>query len=198
MKTFLHAACANSDKRRTTREFAHDEWREVRMDVNPEVRPNIVSSLLDMCMLENDSFDAVFAAHALERLYAHEVGKALTNIHRVLNQDGYLVLICADLQSACALVAEDKLLEPAYNSPAGPVAPIDIIYGFRPALAAGYERHASKCGFTARALMGTLAQAGFGAIWTARNAAAFTLMGLAAKEERSEDFLRELAAKHFG
>lgn len=198
MMKFLHAACGNNDKTRTTREFDTGDWEEVRMDISPEVKPNIVSSLQDMKNVPNASFDAVFTAHSLERLYPHEVGMALGNIIRVLKDDGYLIASCADLQAACALVAEDKLLEPAYESPAGPVAPIDIIYGFRPALAAGYERHACKCGFTSRALMGTLAQAGFGSMWTARNPETFTLVALACKQERSEEYLKELAVRHFG
>jgi hypothetical protein len=150
-----------------------------------------------MSMIDDEAYDAVFTAHTLERLYAHEVGAALTNISRVLKDDGYLVVTCADLQAACALVAEDKLLETAYDSPAGPVAPIDILYGFRPALAAGRTRHACKCGFTSRALMGTLGQAGFKAQWAARNPQTFTLVAIACKKEQPESYLRELAAAHF-
>lgn len=198
MLKFLHAASGTSAKNRTTREFASTDWQEVRLDANAASKPDILASLTDMKDVPGAAFDAVFTAHSLERLFPHEVGTALANLHRVLKADGYLVLVCSDLQAACALVAEDKLLESAYDSPAGPIAPIDIIYGFRPALAGGYTRHACKCGFTARALMGTLAQAGFGSIWTARNHAAFTIMAVASKEERSEEYMRELAARHFG
>ena len=198
MPRFLHAVCGNSDKFRTTRIFETSDWEEVRMDMNPEVKPDVLSTLLDMTQFPDEYFDAVFTAHSLERLYPHEVGRALGNIFRVLNADGYLIVSCADLQAACTLVAQDKLLEPAYESPAGPVAPMDIIYGFRPALAAGFERHACKSGFTARALMGTLAQAGFGAMWAARNPEAFTVVALASKQEHSEEYLKELAVSHFG
>lgn len=198
MQKFLHAACGNNNKSRTTREFDQGDWEEVRLDPNPEVKPDVVGTLLDMPSVKDASFDAVFTAHSLERLYPHEVGKALANIVRVLKSDGYLIVSTADIQSACALVAEDKLLEPAYESPAGPVSPLDILYGFRPALAAGFTQHACKCGFTSRALMGTLAQAGFGSMWAARNPESFTLVALACKEERSEEYLKELAARHFG
>jgi SAM-dependent methyltransferase len=198
MLKFLHIACGSLTRSRTTREFDSGDWEEVRMDANPGVHPDIVASWRDMQVVESDSFDAVFTAHSLERLYPHEVGPALAQILRILKDDGYFVVTCADIQSACALVAQDKLLEPAYESAAGPVAPIDILYGFRPALAAGYERHACKCGFTSRSLLGTLAQAGFGTIWSARNAATFTLAALASKQARSEEFLKELAVRHFG
>lgn len=197
MPKFLHAACGTNNKARTTRELNTPEWEEVRMDAAPEANPDVVSTLLDMAQLEDASFDAVFTAHSLERLYPHQVGPALANILRVLKDDGYLIVACSDLQAACALIAEDKLLEPAYESPAGPVAPIDILYGFRPALAAGMERHACNCGFTSRALMGTLGQVGFASLWSARNPQTFTLVAIASKKEMSEGLLRELAARHF-
>ncbi|MDL2316949.1 methyltransferase domain-containing protein [Desulfovibrio sp. OttesenSCG-928-A18] len=198
MPRFLHAACGNNDKTRTTREFDQGDWEEVRMDVSEEARPDVIASLLDMPMVPDAYFDAVFTAHSLERMYPHQVGSALANIMRVLKHDGYLVVTAADIQAACALVAEDKLLEPAYDSPAGPVAPLDILYGFRPALAAGYERHACKCGFTSRALTGTLAQAGFVSLWSARNPDTFTLVSLATKAQKSEEELKDLASRHFG
>ena len=58
-------------------------------------------------------------------------------MRRVLDESGVLVLTCPDLQSVAQLVADDKLLEPAYHAPAGPIAPLDILYGHRPAMAAG-------------------------------------------------------------
>jgi SAM-dependent methyltransferase len=194
---FLHAASGNSDKSRTTREFATDAWDEVRMDDNPEVRPDVRADILHMDAVADESFDAAFTAYSLERLYAHEVLHALRNLHRILKAEGYLVVHCADLRSACALIAGDKLLEPAYESAAGPVAPLDILYGFRPALAAGYTRHANKCGFTARALTGTLAQAGFGSVWITVNASTYTITAVASKRERPETAMRELAKTHF-
>lgn len=197
MKRFLHAICGSSDKSKTTRLFAKPEWEEVRMDPNPDFKPDITASLLHMEEVPDASFDAVFTAHSLERLYPHQVSTALANIARVLKADGYLVVSCADIQAACALVAEDKLLEPAYESPAGPVAPIDILYGFRPALAGGLERHACKCGFTSRALMGTLSQGGFASIWAARNAEMFSIVALASKDPRAQPDMQTLAETHF-
>ncbi|MDR0828341.1 MAG: class I SAM-dependent methyltransferase [Desulfovibrio sp.] len=198
MPRFLYAACGGNDKSRTTREFATEAWECARMDASQDVNPDIVSSLLDMSGVKSGSFDAVYTAHSLERLYAHEVVPSLRNLHRVLKDDGYLVLSSVDLKTACVLIAEDKLLEPAYESPAGPVAPLDILYGFRPALAAGYTRHANNCGFTARALTGTVAQAGFASIWINTYPSTFTIIAIATKNERSEQDMRDLAAKHFG
>ena len=198
MPRFLHAACGNSDKSRTTQVLNGPDWEEVRMDASPDVKPDIVSSLTDMKDVKPASFDAVFTTRSLEKLYPHEVITALANILRVLTVDGYLIVSCADLQAACALIAEGKLLEPAYDSPAGPIAPIDILYGFRPALASGQLQHACRCGFTTKALIGTLAQAGFASIWSARNPSTFTIAAIATKTERPESYLTELAHQHFG
>jgi len=70
------------------------------------------------------SMDAVHSSHNIEHLYAHEVAVALEEFIRVLTPEGFLVLTCPDLQSVCALVAQDKLTDAAYTSPAGPIAPL--------------------------------------------------------------------------
>jgi hypothetical protein len=51
---------------------------------------------------------------------------ALQEFLRVPKPEGFAVITCPDLQSVCALVAEDKLTDAAYDSPAGPIAPLDI------------------------------------------------------------------------
>ncbi len=198
MPKFLHAVCGTVDKSRTTRLFAGADWQEVRMDPDAASAASISGGLLDIAGLEEESFDAVFTSHSLECLYPHEAVAALAAVRRVVRRAGHLVVTCADIQAACALVAEGKLLEPAYTSAAGPVAPIDILYGFRPALASGRHNMARRCGFTAQTLIGALAQAGFGSVWSARNPRIFTLAAIATREECSEDRLKELAHKHFG
>jgi len=74
----------------------------------------------------------------------------------VLKDDGFAVITCPDLQPVCALVAEDKLTDTAYMSPAGPIAPLDILYGLRSALAAENLYMAHRVGFTLKVLMATL------------------------------------------
>lgn len=197
MPVFLHAACGNTPKERTTRLFQEPEWQEVRMSPSPGHKPDIQSSLLDMKDAADASFDAAFTAHSLERLFAHEVPVALGNLLRVLRPSGYLVLFCTDLQAVCKLVADDKLLETAYEAPAGPITPLDILYGYRPALAGGKTEYACRCGFTSRALIGTLSQAGFGSVWAARNPETFSIAAIASKEKQSEARMKELAGQHF-
>ena len=199
MPRFLHIACGEMNKSNTTKFFAQDTWEEVRMDDNTGLQhqPDVCAAMTDMSQLTTGSFDAAFTSHSLERLYPHQVSPVLAEIVRVLNDTGYLLVTCADLQTTCALIAEDKLLETAYDSPAGKVAPLDILYGFRPALAAGHMQFSRHCGFTPKALVGTLAQSGFASVWTARNPETFTIAAIATKKEHSEEQLRTLAQQHF-
>jgi len=116
----------------------------------------------------------------------------------VMKHDGFFVVTCPDLQSVCKLIAEDKLTEAAYTSPAGPIAPIDILYGLRSSMAQGNLYMAHRCGFTQKVLTATLQAAGFKAVATmARAHPYFDLWAVASKEALTEAQMRGLAQAHF-
>jgi SAM-dependent methyltransferase len=197
-KTFLHIGCGPKHKNQTTKDFNTDAWHELRLDIDPEVNPDITGTMLDMSAVQDASMDAVFSSHNIEHLYPHEVPVALKEFNRVLKPDGFLVVTCPDLQSVCALIAEDKLTETAYTSPAGPIAPIDILYGYRPSLAKGNLYMAHRCGFTQKVLAGTLQAHGFVNVASMkRGTPGYDLWALATKQAMEEATLRELAALHF-
>lgn len=142
--------------------------------------------------------DAIFSSHNLEHLYAHEVPAALKEFLRVLGGDGFVILTCPDLQSVCELIAQEKLLEPAYMSAAGPVAPLDILYGYRPDMARGNLFMAHRSGFTKQVLLDLFIQCGFAqAIVMQRTKPFFDLWVIAAKSRMPENRLKELASQHF-
>lgn len=195
--TFLHIGCGPKYKDRTTPGFNTDAWREVRLDIDPTVAPDVVGSMLDMAAVASGSVDAIFSSHNIEHLYPHEVSVALAEFRRVLTPEGFVVITCPDLQSVCALIAEDKLTDPAYTSSAGPIAPLDILYGHRPALAAGNLYMAHRCGFTERVLVGTLRAHGFASVASRRRGHPFyDLWAAATVAPRDEIHLRALAADH--
>lgn len=195
MKTFLHVGCGPKRKDRTTATFA--QWNELRFDIDESVGPDLVGTMTDMSSVSSESVDAVFSSHNIEHLYPHEVPLALSEFIRVLKPDGIAVITCPDLKSVCALIAEDKLTDPAYTSPAGPIAPLDILYGLRSSMARGNLYMAHRCGFTKKVLTATLQAAGFKSIAAmSRGYPYFDLWAVASKNEISEEQMKSLAIEH--
>ena len=197
MKNLLHVGCGPQRIDRTTAGFRTPEWRETRLDIDESVQPDVTGTMTDMSAVATHSMDAIFSSHNIEHLYPHEVPVALAEFNRVLKSDGFAVITCPDLQSVCALVAQDRLTEPAYVSPAGPITPLDILYGHRPPMARGNLFMAHRCGFTRKVLEGTLRASGFASVVTLARPAAFDLWAVASKSVRSEAALRALAGQHF-
>lgn len=198
MKTFLHVGCGPRYNEDSVPGFNAGQWRELRFDIDPSVKPDLIGSMTDMSAVVTESVDAIFSSHNIEHLYPHEVPVALEEFKRVLKPDGYVVLTCPDLQSVCALVAEDQLLDTAYVSAAGPIAPIDILYGHRPQLAAGNAHMAHKSGFTQKVLVGSLQAAGFQKTASLRRENPFfDLWVVATKQNMDDNALKALAAQHF-
>lgn len=197
MKSFLHVGCGPKHKNQTTRAFNSDEWVEKRLDIDPAVAPDLVGTMTDMSVVPTGSMQAVFSSHNIEHLYPHEVPVALAEFYRVLSDDGFVVITCPDLKSVCALVANDKLTEPAYISPAGPIAPLDILYGHRPPMAHGNLFMAHRCGFTERVLSATLQAAGFKSVASMARPGCFDLWALATKAAMDESAIKQLAQSHF-
>jgi ubiquinone/menaquinone biosynthesis C-methylase UbiE len=197
MPTLLHVGCGPKRKDRTTHGFSQPHWSEIRLDIDPTVHPDVVGTMTDMRSVTQASVDAVFSSHNIEHLYPHEVPLALSEFRRVLRPEGFAVITCPDLQSICTLVAQDRLTDPAYQSPAGPITPLDMLYGHRPPMARGNLYMAHRCGFTAKVLAATLQEAGFAAVAVKTRPGAFDLWVLATMAPLQEAALRGLAAEHF-
>lgn len=196
IKTILHVGPGHRQNgARLPVAFRSPEWREIRLDIDPANEPDIVGSMLDMAAVESESVDAVYSSHNIEHVYPHEVGIVLKEFLRVLKLDGFLVITCPDLQTVCSLVAEDKLTEAAYQSPAGPITPLDILYGHGAALAAGHHYMAHKGGFTLKSLTAALHAAGFQAIAGKRRTQGLDLWVVASKGAIREDEILSLAGE---
>lgn len=199
MKTFLHVGCGPKFKNQTTPGFNNDNWHELRLDIDESVNPDIVGTMTNMALVQNESVDAIFSSHNIEHLYPHEVPLCINEFLRTLNPDGFLVVTCPDLKSVCALIAEDKLTDAAYHSPAGDIAPIDILYGHRGFIAQGNHYMAHRSGFTQKVLHGTLQHFGFNMVASMARGYPpfFDLWALASKSNRPEAEMHALAAEHF-
>lgn len=160
-KKVLHVGCGSRTTGILHNLFKDGKWSEVRLDIDPLVKPDIVNSITDMIDIGDEAVDAVYSSHNLEHLFPHEVPVCLKEFIRVLKPSGFALIGVPDLQAVAKLIADDKLEETAYQSPAGPVAPIDMVYGYRPSLAQGNLFMAHKTGFTPKSLGQVMINSGF-------------------------------------
>jgi SAM-dependent methyltransferase len=160
MKTLLHVGCGSLDKS-ALKGFNSEDWDEIRFDIDPSVYPDIEGTLTDMHAVDTGSIDAIYSSHNIEHVFPHEVHTVLLEFHRVLKPDGMVVLTCPDLVSVCQAVVNDRLMDTLYESTAGPIAPIDVIYGHRDAIEKGQLYMAHKTGFTYSTLYDAFFKAGF-------------------------------------
>jgi len=154
-------------------------WQQLRVDVDPAVQPDILADLTDLSAIPDGTADAVWAAHCVEHLYEHEVPLALAEFRRVLRSDGFVCVIVPDLQTVAQYVAADRLHEPLYDSPAGPVTPHDIVFGFSAAIASGRTSMAHRCGFTPGMLQRCFQQLPFGEVLLRRRSTELELVAVA-------------------
>jgi SAM-dependent methyltransferase len=179
-KTVLNVGCGYPLRQRLHRHFHGPEWREIRLDLDPAVQPDIVCSIIEMSPVAADSVDAIWSSHNLEHLQRHEVPLALAEFIRVLKPHGLLLLTLPDLRQVAQLVAEDRLEDQAYTSLSGPITPLDMIFGHTASLTRGNPFMAHRTGFTARTLHKVLIEAGFVEI-TLRQGGSFDLWATAYK-----------------
>lgn len=160
-KSVLHVGCGTKRREKLHRTFHSDEWHEIRLDIDPSVKPDVIASITHMPQISGNSVDAVWSSHNLEHLYSHEVPIALREFLRVLKPGGFALLTMPDLQKAAEYLARGQMEETVYQSPAGPIAAIDICFGHRASVARGNEFMAHKTGFSAGSLTKKLTDSGF-------------------------------------
>jgi hypothetical protein len=196
-KIFLHVGCGNVTRHKTTKGFASDGWREIRLDIDQAVKPDIIGSITAMPEILDASMDALFSAHNLEHLYAHEVPLALREFYRVLKFEGFLILTCPDIQAVAAAMAQGALSEALYHSPSGPISPLDIVFGHRGLIATGMTPMAHRTAFNQNLLAAELRRAGFATVMTTPRPEKFDMWALASPGELDIDSVRALAREHF-
>jgi predicted SAM-dependent methyltransferase len=175
-----------------------EHWEEVRLDIDAGVQPDVVGSIADLdTLFPAASFDAILSSHVLEHLFAHEVYPALLQFRKVLKPDGFALIMCPDLEAAAAHILEKGIVEIAYTSPAGPIRPLDMIYGHSRSIEQGRHYMAHRTGFTVSRLGNLLLEAGFGTI-NVRAGEYFELCALAFMEKADPDAIQsQLASSGF-
>ncbi len=188
-KTVLHVGCGYPNPNKLHRAFRGDEWQEIRLDIDADAKPDVIADMRDLSQIEANSIDALWSSHNVEHLYPHDVIPTLAGFRRILKPNGVALITLPDLQEVAKLIAEDKLDDPAYVSPAGPIAPLDILYGFRAAMAQGNLFMAHRTGFTAKTLAQSIVNAGFAMVTVQRDQSAFNLWAIGFCAQPSQEAL---------
>lgn len=157
IKTVLHVGCGGS---RDIPVLQFQDYRQIRVDIDPTVFPDEVDDIRTLAKFENESADGIFSSHNLEHLDEQDVPLALRTFWRVLKPGGVAFLMVPDFRLACEWVADGRGEEIVYESPAGPICPLDMIFGYR-AWTRGNEWQRHKTGFTVERLTAKLGDAGF-------------------------------------
>ena len=177
VKRVLHVGCGPLAGQKLHETFSGGDWQEVRLDINPGAHPDIIASIIDMSVIASASFDAVYSSHNLEHLAPHELPVALKEFYRVLRPGGFALITLPDLEQAAEYIAAGKAEEAVLMTDKGPITPLDLLYGFRPFLAAN-PFMAHRFGYTAETLQIALLDAGFAHVVVERDGA-FNLWAVA-------------------
>jgi SAM-dependent methyltransferase len=159
-KTLLHVGCGQLTLSHLPALF-QSGWIETRVDVDPDVSPDIVADMTDMGVIAGSSYDAVYSAHNLEHLYPDQVALALAEFKRVLVPGGMVFITTPDLLSAAEAVIEKGLDGVIYDSGMGPITALDMIFGHTGKVSEGNRFMAHRTGFTAASLEARLVANGF-------------------------------------
>ena len=106
------------------------------------------------------SADGVALMGVLEHFPEAEVPVVLGECHRVLRSEGELIVLVPDLLAVARDVVAGLLTDSVERSPAGPIRPLDMLYGYSPALVP-LPLMGHRTGFTGDTLGAALSAAGF-------------------------------------
>ncbi len=191
----LHVGCGHYTQAHLPPPFNQAPWQEIRLDIDPTTRPDVLASITDMSAVPSQSVHAVWSSHNLEHLYAHEVPRALSEFARVLASDGFVVITLPNLKTVAEAILKVGLTEPVQIAPAGPVTPLDMLYGYRPFLERGDAFMGHRTGFTAESLAQALRNAGFAGFAVVSSANGWYLWAVASLNGADAQQARQLALK---
>ena len=142
--------------------FRESWWKEIRLDIDAAVRPDIVGSLSELQrFVAEGTFDAIWSSHSLEHLHTHEIVPALRGFRRALKANGFALVTCPDLTAVAKFMLQENVEAIAYQAAVGPIRALDMIYGHARSISEGKTYMAHNTGFTVERLGRVALDAGF-------------------------------------
>jgi ubiquinone/menaquinone biosynthesis C-methylase UbiE len=117
---------------------------------------------------EDESCDAIYASHVVEHLLQHEIEQGLSEFRRVLTPTGFALIRTPDIEAVAQFIVDGRIDEVIYTSPAGPITPLDMLYGHGGSIARGSHAMRHGTAFTQDLMAKRLLKAGFAELRIAR------------------------------
>lgn len=157
VKIVLNAGCGHQDV--PPERFPPEEWEQVRFDADASVKPDMLGDIRAIPLVD-ECVEGVYTSHTLEHLPESGVRQALAEFRRILKPQGELVIRVPDLMVVAQEIVEGRLTEKLYDSPSGPVRPLDMLFGMQRWVdQTDWMGH--RMGFTLRSLTDMLGEARF-------------------------------------
>ncbi len=170
----------------------YDGWEHLLLDVDDRVGVDIVADARKLKSLESGTFDALYCSHTLEHFYYHEVPLVVQGFHHVLTPSGFIELRVPDLLEVMKVVVANNLdvESPLYQSRAGPIFVLDVIYGHRAEIErSGHDFYAHKTGYSVASLRRILGANGFPVTFSERKQLEICMIAF---KQQPDEFARKL------
>ena len=194
--TFLHVGCGGNRKDKTTLGFASYQCGAKYAWISALLAILISPARRRIYPRSRQIRSMAFFPVTVSNIFTRMKCRSRREFWRVPGGDGFVVIICPDLQAVAKLIADDRLTDRAYTLPSGAaITPLDIVFGHNASEARGQHYMAHKCGLTKTSVMKAFGSTGLrSAVCTA---VAFNLWALASKSLGNNAELDELANSHF-
>ncbi len=190
MKLYLNLGCGESGDEIVHQLFKGPSWQGIRIDDDEEVKPDLKTSMVTLQGVDEFisetyptcSVSGIFSSHALEHLHPDDAFFALCVWREfLLTHSGTLsklILRLPDFGAACEMVASGKGHSTMYQSPAGRITALDIIFGY-----SGFTKARPSMGhhwgYTRDHLERVILEAGWSSVNVVQDRTAFELYAFA-------------------
>ena len=139
------------------------DYTQDLLDVDPDVKPDIVCDARELQTLPANTYDVVYCSHTLEHFYKHDIARVLAGFMHVLKPGGLAQVNVPNVWKLFEAMQKNNLdLDDVwYRSGPIPITFHDVLYGWHIPMANGNLHYAHKSGFTSLSIGRVMSEAGF-------------------------------------
>ena len=113
------------------------------LDIDPTGNPHKLCDARKLQTISDNEYDSVYCSRNLEHYFSHDIPKVSGGFNHALKEDGFAFIVVPDIAVVMQRAVHEDLDvdDVLYESPPGPIAVKDVIYGF------GRQIERSGCDF---------------------------------------------------